>query len=68
LETYQPVGNTSLSGAELALMSEDARDEIYRIRDRVTYIELNVNQDFMNLFSAARFIPHTDKSLFPSVK
>jgi hypothetical protein len=34
----------------------------------VTYIELNVNQDFMNLFSAARFIPHTERSLFPSVK
>jgi uncharacterized 2Fe-2S/4Fe-4S cluster protein (DUF4445 family) len=68
LETYQPVGNTSLSGAELALLSREARDEIYRIRDRVTYIELNVNQDFMNLFSAARFIPHTDRSIFPSVK
>ena len=68
LETYQPVGNTSLSGAELALLSEEARDEIHRIRDRVTYIELNVNQDFMNLFSAARFIPHTERSLFPSVK
>jgi len=61
------VGNTSLSGAELALLSREARDEIYRIRDRVTYIELNVNQDFMNLFSAARFIPHTDRSIFPSV-
>jgi hypothetical protein len=29
---------------------------------------MNVNQDFMNRFSAARFIPHTDLSLFPSVK
>ena len=68
LKTYHPAGNTSLTGAELALLSEKARNEINRIRDKVTYIELNVNQDFMNLFSAARFIPHTDKSLFPSVK
>jgi len=68
LETYRPMGNTSLAGAELVLLSEEAREEIYRIRDRVTYIELNVNQDFMNLFSAARFIPHTDRTLFPSVK
>jgi hypothetical protein len=44
------------------------RDEVYRIRDRITYIELNVNQEFMNLFSAAKFLPHTDSSLFPSVK
>ena len=31
-------------------------------------VELNVNQEFMNLFSAAKFIPHTNKSLFPSVR
>ena len=68
LDTYLPMGNTSLAGAELVLLSEEARDNIKRIRDRVTYIELNVNQDFMNLFNAARFIPHTDRSLFPSVK
>jgi uncharacterized 2Fe-2S/4Fe-4S cluster protein (DUF4445 family) len=68
LETYKPLGNTSLAGASQTLLSAAAREEIYRIRDRVTYIELNVNQEFMNLFSAAKFIPHTDRSLFPSVK
>jgi uncharacterized 2Fe-2S/4Fe-4S cluster protein (DUF4445 family) len=68
LETYKPLGNTSLTGAIMALLSGTAREEIYKIRDRVTYIELNVNQEFMNLFSAAKFIPHTDRSLFPSVK
>jgi uncharacterized 2Fe-2S/4Fe-4S cluster protein (DUF4445 family) len=67
LERYRPLGNTSLTGARVALLSATARDEIYRIRDRITYLELNVNQEFMNLFSAAKFIPHTDKSLFPSV-
>ncbi len=67
-ETYELLGNTSLSGASLALTSAAAREEIYEIRDRLTYIELNVNQEFMNLFSAAKFIPHTDRSLFPSVK
>ena len=68
METYKPLGNTSLEGATRVLLSGSAKDEIYRIRDRVTYIELNVNQEFMNLFSAARFIPHTDSSLFPSVR
>ena len=68
LETYRPLGNTSLNGACQALLSAAARDEIYRIRDRITYVELNVNQEFMNLFSAAKFIPHTDRSLFPSVQ
>lgn len=41
---------------------------MYRIQDQVTYVELNVNQRFMELFSAAKFIPHTERSLFPSVK
>jgi uncharacterized 2Fe-2S/4Fe-4S cluster protein (DUF4445 family) len=68
LEIYQPLGNTSLAGATQVLLSRKAREEISRIRGKITYIELNVNQEFMELFSAARFIPHTDRSLFPSVK
>ncbi|MBW2208380.1 MAG: DUF4445 domain-containing protein [Deltaproteobacteria bacterium] len=68
LETYRALGNTSLEGAGQALVSKRARDEMYRIQDQVTYIELNVNSRFMELFSAAKFIPHTDRSLFPSVK
>ncbi|MBW1730083.1 MAG: DUF4445 domain-containing protein [Deltaproteobacteria bacterium] len=68
LDTYVPLGNTSLEGSTLILVSEEARQECLRIRDQITYLELNVNQEFMNLFSAAKFIPHTDRSLFPSVK
>ena len=68
LDTYVSLGNSSLKGASKALLSARARDDIFRIRDRITYLELNVNQEFMNLFSAAKFIPHTDISLFPSVK
>ena len=33
----------------------------------ITYIELNVNQEFMNMFSGAKFYPHTDRARFPSV-
>jgi uncharacterized 2Fe-2S/4Fe-4S cluster protein (DUF4445 family) len=68
LERYRPLGNSSLGGAALALQSDTYHDEIDRIRDRITYLELNVNQDFMNRFSAAKFLPHTDTKLFPSVK
>ncbi len=68
IETYVPLGNTSLEGANMALLSSEARDEIFHIRDQITYIELNVNQEFMNLFSAAKFLPHTNRSLFPTVK
>jgi uncharacterized 2Fe-2S/4Fe-4S cluster protein (DUF4445 family) len=68
LETYIPLGNTSLEGACMALLSSQDKEKIFRIRDQITYLELNVNQEFMNLFSAAKFIPHTDRDLFPTVK
>jgi uncharacterized 2Fe-2S/4Fe-4S cluster protein (DUF4445 family) len=68
LERYVPLGNSSLQGAAMALTSETAVEEIDRIRDRITYLELNVNQDFMNRFSAAKFIPHTDLARFPRQK
>jgi uncharacterized 2Fe-2S/4Fe-4S cluster protein (DUF4445 family) len=68
LDRYVPIGNSSLEGAALVLTSASAIDEIDRIRDRITYLELNVNQDFMNRFSAAKFLPHTDAGRFPSVK
>ncbi len=67
LESYKSLGNSSLGGAALALTSVDFLEEIDSIRDRITYLELNVNQDFMNRFSAAKFLPHTNASLFPSV-
>jgi uncharacterized 2Fe-2S/4Fe-4S cluster protein (DUF4445 family) len=65
---FQAIGNSALEGAAMAITSEDVLDEIDRIRDGITYLELNVNQDFMNRFSAAKFIPHTDTGRFPSVK
>jgi len=66
LERYRAIGNSSLEGAAM-LFTRECMGEIDQIRDRVTYLELNVNQAFMNRFSAARFLPHTDRSRFPSV-
>lgn len=62
-----PLGNSSLEGTTQALKSNRSWDEIEAIRDRITYLELNVNQEFMNRFSAAKFYPHTDRNRFPSV-
>jgi len=68
LSTYQPLGNSSLGGATLALTSRARFGRIDALRDRITYLELNVNQEFMNRFSAAKFLPHTDPERFPSVR
>jgi uncharacterized 2Fe-2S/4Fe-4S cluster protein (DUF4445 family) len=67
LTVYEPLGNSSLAGAELILLDKKARERSRKVVSKVTYIELNVNQEFMIRFSGSRFIPHTDHSLFPSV-
>ncbi|WPD24302.1 MAG: ASKHA domain-containing protein [Candidatus Electrothrix scaldis] len=67
LSTFQPVGNSSLRGAELVLLDHKAFEQSLEIARKITYIELNVNQEFMIRFSGSRFIPHTDPGLFPSV-
>ncbi len=67
LEVYTPIGNSSLEGAELMLTDAGARERSRDVVAKVTYIELNVNQEFMIRFSGSRFIPHTDHKLFPSV-
>ena len=67
LERYRSLGNSSLEGATRLLTDAGCLDAIDRIRDSITYLELNVNQDFMNRFSAAKFLPHTNTALFPSV-
>lgn len=67
LETFSVLGNSSLEGAALLLTSRGHFKDINAIQSKITYLELNVNQAFMNRFSAAKFLPHTDRSLFPSV-
>ncbi|MBF0209807.1 MAG: DUF4445 domain-containing protein [Desulfamplus sp.] len=68
IDKFEVVGNSSLEGASKFLLNPDSFDEIEVIRQAITYIELNVNQEFMNIFSGAKFYPHTDASRFPSVK
>ncbi len=67
LELFHPLGNSSLGGATRLLQEPESLDIVSRTRDRMTYLELNVNQEFMNEFSAAKFLPHTDRDRFPSV-
>ncbi|UCE74710.1 MAG: DUF4445 domain-containing protein [Methanomassiliicoccales archaeon] len=67
LKKYDFIGNGSLGGAKLALLSKDMREEAERIYKMMTYIELSVNNMFYNEFTSALFLPHTDTNLFPTV-
>jgi uncharacterized 2Fe-2S/4Fe-4S cluster protein (DUF4445 family) len=67
IEKYVFLGNTSIIGAYLALMSDSLRKELEVIASRMTYVELSVVGDYMDEYMSAMFIPHTDMSKFPSV-
>jgi uncharacterized 2Fe-2S/4Fe-4S cluster protein (DUF4445 family) len=64
----QFIGNSSLTGARLALTSIAAFEDSLKIARRMTNVELSNYAPFMNEFIAALFLPHTDAKLFPSVK
>jgi len=63
-EKFKYVGNSSLQGAMIVLLSQQALDEAEDIADKMTYIELSIGNKFMDEFISALFIPHTDLGLF----
>ena len=66
-QRIQFVGNSSLMGARMALLSSHARERTIQIAKGMTNIELSTYQPFMDEYVAAMFLPHTDRKLFPSV-
>ncbi|MFN3479045.1 MAG: ASKHA domain-containing protein, partial [Thermodesulfovibrionales bacterium] len=66
-ERFTFLGNTSITGAYLCLLSEELRKEAEDIASKMTYVELSVSRGFMDEYISALFLPHTDISLFPSV-
>ncbi|MCJ7734008.1 MAG: ASKHA domain-containing protein [Anaerolineales bacterium] len=67
-ERFLFLGNTSLKGAYLALLDHKNLEEISKIANRMTYIELSADNRFFDAFTSAMFLPHTDMDLFPSVQ
>jgi len=65
---FMLLGNSSLAGAKETLLYRARLAEVEKVASMITYKQLNVSADFMNEFRAAMFLPHTDSSLFPSVK
>ena len=61
------VGNGSVTGAKMALVSEEAMATAVRLASRMTYFDLMQNARFMDEFVAANFLPHTHVEQFPSV-
>ncbi len=66
IEKFHFLGNGSLKGAALALISDEMRTEIEEISRKITNFELSSTPGYMEEFVASLFIPHTNSELFPS--
>lgn len=66
-DKYRFLGNTSVKGARLALLSQEAYLRGLELARSITVVELSVGNRFMEEYVSALFLPHTDLGLFPSV-
>lgn len=64
---FKYIGNGSVQGAKMALLSQEALQEIHKIAGAMTYLELSTNHRYMNEYSSCLFLPHTNIEKFPSL-
>jgi uncharacterized 2Fe-2S/4Fe-4S cluster protein (DUF4445 family) len=64
---FRYLGNSSVAGAYLALLSESHRREARDICHNMTYIDFSSNPRYMDEFTSALFLPHTNLEMFPNV-
>ncbi|MCL5036912.1 MAG: ASKHA domain-containing protein [Chloroflexi bacterium] len=67
MDKFQFIGNSSLTGARLCLKSRKAFERAGLTARMMTNFELSVEPGFMNEFTSALFLPHTESDLFPNV-
>lgn len=62
------IGNTSLTGAYAMLVSDKAKEKTAELARGMMYVELSAEPGYMDEFIAACFLPHTNRTLFPSIE
>ncbi len=65
-QKFRYVGNSSLMGAYLALIDRKKRKRQEEIAQGMTYVDLSNEPTYMDRYTAALFLPHTDLTRFPS--
>jgi uncharacterized 2Fe-2S/4Fe-4S cluster protein (DUF4445 family) len=68
LDRYHFLGNTSVTGAYLSLLSAEKYRQSVKVAEDITYLELSVNMKFMDRYVAGLFLPYTDMKDFPTVE
>ncbi|MEN8190538.1 MAG: ASKHA domain-containing protein [Thermodesulfobacteriota bacterium] len=67
-DRFYYLGNASMLGCQISLTDHKRFRDRVAVRTLMTNMELSENPEFMTHYMAALFLPHTDMSLFPTVK
>ncbi|MEI6726607.1 MAG: ASKHA domain-containing protein, partial [Actinomycetes bacterium] len=67
-ERFHFLGNTSAQGAYAALLCVNIRHDVLDVAAKMTYLELSADNSFMDEYTSALFLPHTDLDVFPTVR
>lgn len=65
---YEFIGNSSLAGARMSLLSTEALEKTSYIYKSITYIDLSAEPAYMDEYIASLFFPHTNLWRFPSLQ
>ncbi len=63
-DRFHFIGNASLTGSYMALVSEKHRERQREQARRMTYLELSTTPAYMDQYTAALFLPHTNPARF----
>ena len=67
-DKFSYLGNSSVRGAYMALLSGDIRREALELSNKMTYIDFSSDGNYMEAFTSALFLPHTDLKAFPNIE
>jgi uncharacterized 2Fe-2S/4Fe-4S cluster protein (DUF4445 family) len=66
-EKFEFLGNASLTGGLMQILSLEARNKALEIAENSAYIELSNEPAYMNDYTSTLFLPHTELEKFPSI-
>ena len=67
-QKYSVIKNTSLDGARILLLDRSRLQELRDLTDNMYCVQFASIPDFLVRMQAAKFIPHTDISRYPSIQ
>ncbi len=66
-DRFKYIGNSALMGAYMVLVAQEFQKKQVDLARRMTYVELSTDPSYMDQYTGAMFLPHTDPNRFPSV-